>query len=281
MLLTTSLFLALLATPAQEAEKPTSPRPPSPPRGDGLATVDSGQAARRLIDRARQQLYDIQAAGLESLSFTVPIRMGSPSGETIHLGDVTVNWIVSSDPKIAVTVSDILPRELAPQTEAISFQLEAQGRQILRFVNNDIFSELLGGYEPTLVGLDGDLVQVHFEPNALQEGAPALDWFFDAEAVPVKVHMTVVQGDMSMSISYEHTWQPASTTDSSLVLQQLTIIQEMGSMRHVITTTLDHDTISGLVMLVGYTENGLLPRGEAISNNVQLQGLSLTSKGDN
>jgi hypothetical protein len=272
MLLTAYLALALHAAPLQEAAKGLPPGPSSPPG----AVVNSEQEARTLIDRARQRLYDIRAAGLKSLAFAVPVRMGSPSGEAIHLGDVAVKWAVSSDPAIHATVSDSLPVELAPQAEAIAFQLEAQGRQILRFVNNDIFTELLNGYEASLIGLDGELVQVHFEPNTEQAGAPSLDWFFDANAVPVKFQMEVERGGMSMNIAYEHTWRPASATDTTLVLQQLTVIQVMGPMRNVITTTLEHETLDGLVMLTGYTEQGLLPQGETTSHAVRLEAISIT-----
>ena len=38
--------------------------------------------------------------------------------------------------------------------------------------------------------------------------------------------------------------------------------------------------VCGLVILVGYTEDGLTPQGEAISNRVELEGLSLTARQD-
>lgn len=283
MTLLTVAFLvtSLLGVIAQDAAALASPVAPPPGETPQEAPEHSSGEALELLARAQARLYDIRAAGLESLSFAVPIRMGSPTGETLHLGDVAVNWTVSADPEVVVTVSDSLPDELARQATAIEYQLEAQGRQILRFVDNDIFQGLLDGFDPTSVDQDGELTRVHFEPHADQVGAPGLDWYFDAQDVPVKFAMTVTQGDMSMNISYEHGWAPVSGTNNALVLERLSIVQEMGPMRNVITTSLDHDTISGVVILVGYTERGLTPEGEATTNAVLLEGLSLTTKEGN
>ncbi|MDG2150452.1 MAG: hypothetical protein P8N09_13115 [Planctomycetota bacterium] len=276
MLLIACLNLALLAAPLQEAAEGHPSGPSSPPGGPLGAVVNSEQEARSLIDRSQQRLYDIRKAGLKSLSFAVPIRMGSPNGEAIHLGEVAVAWSTASEPEIRATISSVLPSELSPQSEAIALQLEAQGRQILRYVNNDLFKEVLKDYKPSLAGLDGELFQVHFEPNSQQAGSPSLDWFFDADAVPVRSEMKLEQGGVSMNISYEHAWQPASATDTTLVLQQLTATQEMGSMRNVITISLEHETVEGLVMLTGYTERGQLPQGEQTSHTVRLESVSMT-----
>ncbi len=280
MLLTACLNLALLAAPLQEAADGHSPGPSSPPGEPLGAVVNSEQEARSLLDRSQKRLYDIRKAGLKSLSFVIPVRMGSPNDQAIYLGDGAVEWSAASGPEIRATVSSTLPAELSPQSEALAFQLEAHGRQILRFVNNDIFGELLKSYKPSLTGLEGELFQVHFEPSGSQAGSPPLDWFFDADAVPVKSEMEIEQGGISMHISYEHAWQPASATDTTLVLQQLTATQEMGSLRNVITTTLEHDTIKGLVMLTGYTEKGLLPQGEQTSHTVRLESVSMTRTND-
>ena len=220
MLLIACLNLALLAAPLQEAAEGHPSGPSSPPGGPLGAVVNSEQEARSLIDRSQQRLYDIRKAGLKSLSFAVPIRMGSPNG--------------------------------------------------------DLFKEVLKDYKPSLAGLDGELFQVHFEPNSQQAGSPSLDWFFDADAVPVRSEMKLEQGGVSMNISYEHAWQPASATDTTLVLQQLTATQEMGSMRNVITISLEHETVEGLVMLTGYTERGQLPQGEQTSHTVRLESVSMT-----
>lgn len=279
MLLPTACLLTCLVSSLQDAPSPTPPASSTPPAA-APESDDPARAAVELLDRARTRLYDIQSAGLDTVAFRVPIRISAPTGETFPLGNVSVNWAVSSDPQVAVTVSDALPAELAQNSKEISFQLEAQGRQVLRFIDNDIFSGLLQGFDPSVVGLVGDLTQVHFEPKADQAGAIPVDWFFDANDVPVRFDMSITQHDRSMSISYQHSWAPASESDPTLVLQELAIVQEMDSMKNEITTTLDHETINGLVMLVGYTESGLTPAGDTVTNRVQLEDLSVTVRGD-
>jgi hypothetical protein len=280
MLLTTAILLMSLNCAQQDAAAPEPPEASSTPETASPGDADSEQAAREILDRARARLYDIRSSGLETLGFMVPIRMSLPTGETIDLGHVAVDWSVSDDPLVAVTVSETLPEELAQNSKEISFQLEAQGRQLLRFIDNDIFTALLSGFDPSLGDRIDDLVRVHFEPKPELGDAAPVDWYFDADDVPVRFDMTIAQGEMSMTISYEHSWAPASETDPSLVLQELTIVQEMGPMQNIISTRLDHETISGLVVLVGYTESGLTPTGDPVTNRVELEDLTLTVKGD-
>ncbi len=275
MLPTLSLFLLSLFSLAQEAPGGEQADTATAPE----LTPPAESAAREVLSNAQTHLYDVVGAGLESLSYEVPIRMADPEGETTPLGTVTVRWTPPLRPEISVLTSDSLPAALEQQSVAIAFQLEAQGRQTLRFIDNQIFTGLLEAYTPTLQDTsDTGLSQVHFDPKEAGEGRPELDWFFDPDGVPLRFSMAFVQGGMTVNLSYEHEWEAASETDASLVLKRLTVVQESGPMRSTVTTTLQHEQLDGLTMLTGFVETTSSPSGQPAANAVQLGELDVRAR---
>jgi len=261
-----ALILALtgtiISTPAPQDAAPSATSRPA----DG--------SAEQFLESSRIRLYDIERAGLESMAFSLPVTTPHPTtGESMRLGDVAVRWAAGSEPQISASVANDLPEAMASMTEMLEAQLIGQGQQVLGYVRNDLFLGLLEGYDATLGGTEDGLVHVHFEPKQRdQTGQPPIDGYF-RDHVPVRLKISIEA--MNVEMSFDHTWRPVSETDSTLVLQELTVTQDLGFAKMEARTTFDYSWSGGLLVLSGYVEEITPPDAPMASNDVRLESVQV------
>lgn len=259
------LPLLLLLCAPQEAPPPVSEAPARPA---------SEPAAVAVLVAARAHLYDPRDDGLREIRFRLPVRMSVPGEEPLLLGDVEVRWETRRAPEFETHVAEDLPEELAAQRGMISFQIEAQGRQALRYLHNDLFGEILLGYRARLLGTDP--AHVRFEPAEDGEEIPPIDWWFDGAGVPDRFTMTSEQDGLVTEIAFRHLWRPVSRVDPALVLAELAVEQTTEDTTSVVTTRLDRVEIQGVSVLVGYEERVETPDGRVLLNEVRFEDLQVT-----
>src|SRR5262245_50886956 len=99
---------------------------------DGQASAAHPDSVSSILAQAQARLYDLQSAGLERLTFSLPVSAPEPAGTgSIELGSVRVSWEKGREPSYIATLADDLPKPMSEMSDLLTAQLLGQGRQVL------------------------------------------------------------------------------------------------------------------------------------------------------
>ncbi|GJM21889.1 MAG: hypothetical protein DHS20C15_18040 [Planctomycetota bacterium] len=268
------LSLLLAAAFALPQDTPTEPAPP-------VAAPETPAAVTRFLASAQAKLYDPRQNGLESLSFSAPLKF--PMGpEMLELGAVDVAWMADEPVNIEPRLGELpdalkaaLPAEMIPQFRAtIEAALPSLAEQLLSIAIGDLFGPLMQTHSGALGTTDG-AVSITFTSAQDPTGVGAtVVWTFDDDGLPL-MSVTEAQqegpmGPMTVTVNTEHSWRAGP--GGKLVLDKVTATRSIAGQSIVETTTAEYVTHADMLLLTAI-ESKQSMMGQELVNRIDLKNL--------